>query len=50
MTVSNLNPPVRKQRNPKLTDEEKGRLVKYMNTLIEMDRTIDKNPTNQTQK
>ena len=47
--VSNLNPPVRMVKNPKLTDEEKQRLVSYFNALIEMDRQTDTNATNETQ-
>ena len=49
MAVSNPNPPVLKVKNPKLTYEEKQRLVSYFNTLIEMDRQTGTNATNETQ-
>jgi len=48
MMVSNPTPPVDK-KDIQLTEEEKRRLVAYMNVLIEMDRTTDKNATNETQ-
>lgn len=46
--VSNLNSPVHKVKNPELNDEEKKRLIAYMNVLIEMDRVTDKIATNET--
>jgi len=47
MMVSNPTPPVEK-KDIQLNEEEKKRLVSYMNVLIEMDRATDKNATNET--
>ena len=47
MMVSNPTPPV-ESNGIQLTEEEKKRLVSYMNILIEMDRVTDKDTTNET--
>jgi len=49
VTVSKNNEPPRK-RSIILTSEEKSRLVAYFNVLIDMDREIDKDATNETQE